>query len=80
MTDGTCKKAILAVSFGTSVNETREKTIDVIEDSIRRAYPDYKLYRAWTSKMDRNFSGKVVKIIQSYTQIVNLMVWRKELF
>ncbi len=27
---------------------------------------------------DRNFSGKVVKIIQSYTQIVNLMVWRKE--
>ena len=30
--------------------------------------------------MDRNFSGKVVKIIQSYTQIVNLMVWRKELF
>ena len=51
MTDGTSKKAILAVSFGTSVNETREKTIDVIEDSIRRAYPDYKLYRAWTSKM-----------------------------
>ncbi len=27
--------------------------------------------------MDTNFSSKVVKIIQSYTQIVDLMVWRK---
>lgn len=51
MTDGTYKKAILAVSFGTSVNETREKTIDVIEEDIRNACPDYRLYRAWTSKM-----------------------------
>lgn len=51
MRDNTQKKAILAVSFGTSVNETREKTIDVIEDSFRKAYPDYTLYRAWTSKM-----------------------------
>lgn len=28
---------------------------------------------------DTNFSGKVVKIIQSYTHIVDLMVWRKTL-
>lgn len=47
----TKKKAILAVSFGTSFNETREKTIDRIEDDIRGAYPDCTLYRAWTSKM-----------------------------
>lgn len=47
----TTKKAILAVSFGTSFEETRKKTIDRIEDDIRRAYPDYSLYRAWTSKM-----------------------------
>jgi len=45
------KKAILAVSFGTSFEETRKKTIDRIEDDIRRAYPDDTLYRAWTSKM-----------------------------
>ena len=51
MSDGARKKAILAVSFGTSVNETREKTIDIIEDSFRKAYPDYTVYRAWTSKM-----------------------------
>ena len=45
------KKAILVVSFGTSVNETREKTIDRIETDIRNANPDAAIYRAWTSKM-----------------------------
>ena len=45
------KKAILAVSFGTSFQETREKTIDRIEADLAAAYPEYTLYRAWTSKM-----------------------------
>ena len=39
------------VSFGTSYNATRERTIDVIEEKIGLAYPDYPVYRAWTSKM-----------------------------
>lgn len=42
-------KAILVVSFGTSVNETREKTIDRIEADIKNAFPEYAVYRAWTS-------------------------------
>ena len=45
------KKAILVVSFGTSFHKTREKTIDRIEADIAAAYPEYTLYRAWTSKM-----------------------------
>ncbi len=45
------KNAILAVSFGTSFEETRRKTIDRIEADIREAYPDSALYRAWTSKI-----------------------------
>ena len=45
------KKAILVVSFGTSFHETREKTIDCIEADLAAAYPEYTLYRAWTSKM-----------------------------
>lgn len=45
------KKAILVVSFGTSYHPTREKTIDVIEKKIGEAFPDYHIYRAWTSKM-----------------------------
>ena len=45
------KKAILAVSFGTSHNDTRKVTIDAIERDMQEAFPDYMLYRAWTSKM-----------------------------
>lgn len=45
------KKAILVVSFGTSYNSTREKTIDVIEKKIGESFPDCQIYRAWTSKM-----------------------------
>lgn len=45
------RKAILVVSFGTSYEATRKVTIEAIEQDIANAYPDYKLYRAWTSKM-----------------------------
>ena len=45
------KKAILAVSFGTSHSDTRAVTIDAIEQDFQNAFPDYSLYRAWTSKM-----------------------------
>ena len=45
------KKAVLVVSFGTSFHRTREKTIDRIEKDIEEACPDYRIYRAWTSKM-----------------------------
>ena len=45
------KKALLAVSFGTSFNDTREKTIDVIERDLAVAFPDRAFYRAWTSKI-----------------------------
>lgn len=45
------KKAILVVSFGTSYEETRNKTIGAIENDIREAYPDYEVRRAFTSGM-----------------------------
>ena len=37
------KKAILVVSFGTSYEETRKKTIDCIEQEIQAAYPEYQV-------------------------------------
>ena len=46
-------EAILVVSFGTSHNDTREKTIDRIENRLQESYPAYRLYRAWTSDMIR---------------------------
>ena len=45
------EQAILVVSFGTSYKETLEKTIGAIEISIQRAFPDRKVYRAFTSRM-----------------------------
>ena len=42
---------LLVVSFGTSYEETRKVTIDAIEADIAQAFPDHKIYRAWTSKM-----------------------------
>lgn len=44
-------KGILVVSFGTSYKETRQKTIGAIEESIQKAFCDYKIYRAFTSTM-----------------------------
>jgi sirohydrochlorin cobaltochelatase len=44
-------KAILVVSFGTSYEETRTKNIEAIEKRIGDKYQDYKIYRAFTSKM-----------------------------
>lgn len=45
------KKGLLVVSFGTSHADTRVKTIDRIEENLDRAFPDRRLYRAWTSGM-----------------------------
>ncbi len=45
------KKVILVVSFGTSYNDNRAKTIDAIESQIAEEYPDWEIRRAFTSKM-----------------------------
>jgi sirohydrochlorin cobaltochelatase len=40
---------LLSVSFGTSYEETRAKTIDVVDADLAAAFPDRAFYRAWTS-------------------------------
>lgn len=45
------RKAILAVSFGTSHLDTLEKTIGAIERRMAQSFPDYHIYRAFTSQM-----------------------------
>lgn len=51
------KKAIMVVSFGTSVEETRKKTIDAIEEDVRKAFPDMSVYSAWTSRIIAKKTG-----------------------
>ena len=45
------KKAIVVVSFGTSHEDTRKKTIEVIEREISEEFGDYDVFRAFTSKI-----------------------------
>lgn len=44
------KKAIVVVSFGTSVAATRTLTIEACEAAIRAAFPKYDVRRAFTSR------------------------------
>lgn len=52
------KKAILAVSFGTSYPDTLEKTIAAIEADLAAAFPDRRLFRAFTS-------GRIIKKLKN---------------
>ena len=45
------KKGILVVSFGTSHLDTLERTITTTEQYIAGQYPEYRIYRAFTSGM-----------------------------
>ena len=54
----TAKKAILAVSFGTSHSDTRKVTIDAIEEDLKAAFADCSLYRACDQQNDSCQTGK----------------------
>lgn len=56
------KKAIVVVSFGTSHEDTRKKTIEVIERGIAKAFSDYQVFRAFTSNI-------IIKIIRECENI-----------
>ena len=47
------KKGVIVASFGTTHEDTRKKTIDVIENDIKNTYKDSVILRAWTSDIIR---------------------------
>lgn len=47
------RKGILVVSFGTTHEDTRIRSIESIENRIKEAFPEYQIYRAWTSNKIR---------------------------
>ncbi len=68
------KRAILVVSFGTSHNDTCARTIAVIEEQIREEYPQYPLYRAWTSgkirrKIEKRDGIHIFSILEAMEQM-----------
>lgn len=51
--DTTNKKALVAISFGSTFDETRKQDIGGIECALAAAFPEYDQYRAFTSKIIR---------------------------
>ncbi|MDR2551715.1 MAG: sirohydrochlorin cobaltochelatase [Treponema sp.] len=49
--EGGVQPVLLVVSFGTSFNDSREKTIGAVERAITAAFPDYEIRRAFTSQI-----------------------------
>ena len=47
----TAEKVLLAVSFGTSYNDSRDVTIGALEAALQEAYPEYEVRRAFTSQI-----------------------------
>lgn len=45
------RRAILVVSFGTSFEDTRERTIGAIESAVRERYGGWEVRRAFTSRI-----------------------------
>jgi sirohydrochlorin cobaltochelatase len=45
------KPVLLTVSFGTTYNDSRKKTIEAIENALAVSYPDYEQRRAFTSQI-----------------------------
>ncbi|MBO4819696.1 MAG: sirohydrochlorin cobaltochelatase [Firmicutes bacterium] len=52
------KPVILAVAFGTSYAENREKTIGAIERALAEAFPEFEVRRAFTSHIIRKVLKK----------------------
>ncbi len=49
--DGIGEKELLAVSFGTSFNDSRRLSIGAIEEALEEAFEDYSVRRAFTSNI-----------------------------
>lgn len=62
------KKAILAVSFGTTNDRAREEAIETIESDWSRTFPDHTVRRAFTSEIVRGNLAKRGTAVYSVAQ------------
>ena len=70
-------KAILVTSFGTSHKDTREKSLDVIENRVKETYGKEKVERAYTSGIIRRIIEKR-EGIHIYDQKEGLETWKNK--
>ena len=68
------KQGILVVSFGTSREETRKKTIEAVEQAVREAYPHWEVRRAFTSPTIRRILARQGLVVDSVPQALEAML------
>ena len=69
------KPVLLVVSFGTSYNDTRDKTIGAVEESLAKAYPEYEIRRAFTAQtiidiLEEREGLKIDNVTQAMSRLV----------
>lgn len=66
------KKGILVTSFGTSHKDTREKSIEVIENMVKERYGSENVERAFTSDIIR----KIIEKKRDFMCIIKKRAWK----
>lgn len=72
--EGSLKKAILVVSFGSSIEEARNKAIFPIEGLIEEKYSDFTIARAYTSNFIRKKLAKQGIQIDSASEAIEKLI------
>ncbi len=67
-------RALLVVSFGTSVAATRVSAIGAVENALREAFPERRFCRAWTSgmlrrKLEKEEGLKIPSVTEALEQL-----------
>ncbi|MDO5714277.1 MAG: sirohydrochlorin cobaltochelatase [Tissierellia bacterium] len=78
-------KGIIVASFGTTHEDTRKKTIENIENKIVKAFPDFHVMRAFTSRMvinrlKKNDNIKVFNEKEALMEMESLGINREDIY
>ncbi|MDR1620591.1 MAG: sirohydrochlorin cobaltochelatase [Clostridiales bacterium] len=68
------KKALLAVSFGTSYDDNRDLSIGAIETALQAAFPDHDVRRAFTSRIIIDILAERGLVIDDITEAMERLV------
>ena len=68
------KKAIIAVSYGTSYSEALSASVETTEDAFRLAFPEFTVRRAFTGKRIREMLAKKGVTVDSVEEALEKLV------
>ena len=73
------KRGVIVASFGTTHDDTRKKTIDVIENDIKDTYKDSIILSAWTSdkiraKLKKRYNLHINDIKEALEEAIKLEI------